>query len=257
MNEQSSNHPATTSAAIARALKVFVHGFAFTRSFTYPYVAEKLEEVWVMRDAPRKNGKYRMEEYVAHGVDPEEIHRLAMGHARGRFAVCVLCGNHDSQAPIRSAFKELEYRLGGTEPLMIHNLESIPHFQSDASIERVTTQEMADRLTTAARARQILPVHLNSGEQLRQYVALLNDNLVGWVRSIVVDDATWCSNMYVRPEFRRRGIARAMLSRMLHDDRAAGAREAVLLASHTGAKLYPVVGYEQIGTLLIYTPRKR
>lgn len=77
-----------------------------------------------------------------------------------------------------------------------------------------------------------------------------------WVRSIGVGDATWCSNIYVKPEFRRRGIARALLSQMLHDDRSAGAQQAVLLASHTGAKLYPVVGYEQIGTLLVYTPPK-
>jgi hypothetical protein len=44
---------------------------------------------------------------------------------------------------------------------------------------------------------------------------------------------------------------------MLRDDRAAGASAGVLLASHTGAKLYPSVGYEQIGTLLLFTPRKR
>jgi hypothetical protein len=43
---------------------------------------------------------------------------------------------------------------------------------------------------------------------------------------------------------------------MLQDDAAYGARQAVLLASHTGAKLYPVVGYEQIGTLLLYAPEK-
>jgi hypothetical protein len=30
----------------------------------------------------------------------------------------------------------------------------------------------------------------------------------------------------------------------------------VLLATHTGAKLYPVVGYEQIGMLLLFTPKK-
>lgn len=43
---------------------------------------------------------------------------------------------------------------------------------------------------------------------------------------------------------------------MLQDDHATGSTQAVLLASHTGAKLYPVVGYEQIGTLLLFTPRR-
>jgi predicted acetyltransferase len=63
--------------------------------------------------------------------------------------------------------------------------------------------------------------------------------------------------MYVHPVFRRRGIARAMLCRMLQDDRAGGAQNAVLLASHAGAKLYPVVGYEQTGELLLFAPKER
>jgi hypothetical protein len=43
---------------------------------------------------------------------------------------------------------------------------------------------------------------------------------------------------------------------MLRDDRARGARRSVLLASHTGALLYPRVGYEQIGLMLVYAPRR-
>jgi predicted acetyltransferase len=103
----------------------------------------------------------------------------------------------------------------------------------------------------------LLPEHLTPDAPLRQYVALVDDELVGWVASIVVDAGAWCSNMFVRPEFRRRGIARAMLCRMLADDRRSGAQQAVLLASHAGAKLYPVVGYEQIGELLLFTPKVR
>jgi GNAT superfamily N-acetyltransferase len=103
----------------------------------------------------------------------------------------------------------------------------------------------------------LLPEHLAPDSLLRPYVALIDGAVVGWVSSIVVGAATWCSNMYVQPAFRRRGIARAMLCRMLEDDRAGGAQTAVLLASHTGAMLYPVVGYAQIGTLLLFNPPKR
>ncbi len=62
--------------------------------------------------------------------------------------------------------------------------------------------------------------------------------------------------MVVRPAQRRRGIGRAMLCRALRDDRAHGASAAVLTASHTGAKLYASVGYEQVGTVLVLTPRR-
>ena len=84
---------------------------------------------------------------------------------------------------------------------------------------------------------------------------MIDGQIVGWVRSIAVGEMTWCSNMYVVEKHRRRGIGRAMMCRMLRDDREHGATMAVLLASHTGAKLYAAVGYEQIGTLLVFTPK--
>ena len=56
---------------------------------------------------------------------------------------------------------------------------------------------------------------------------------------------------------RRQGIARALLSEMLHGDRAAGASVSVLLASHTGAKLYAAAGYRRLGTLYLYPALKR
>lgn len=243
--------------SIERAIEVFAGGFCFTRTFTHPYVAERVGPLWVMRDAPRKCGNYRNEEWIAHGVSPVEIDRIAREHTRGRFAVCAIHGIDEPDGPLRVAFKSLGYRLTATEPLMIHDLGRIPHFAAPVAIERVTTQEMADRLAKAAGSRQILPVHLSDGAPLRQYVALEEGEPVGWVRSIVVGDATWCSNMYVKPEFRRRGIGRAMLCRMLRDDRDGGAKTAVLLASHAGAMLYPVVGYRQIGTLLLMVPKRR
>ena len=47
------------------------------------------------------------------------------------------------------------------------------------------------------------------------------------------------------------------MTQMLRDDRASGSKLAVLTASHAGAKLYPAVGYKQIGTLMLYTPKKQ
>jgi len=43
---------------------------------------------------------------------------------------------------------------------------------------------------------------------------------------------------------------------MLRDDRSGGAGEAVLMATRAGVKLYPVVGYQQVGTLMVYTPKR-
>ena len=238
------------------AIEVFARGFCFTRSFTHPYLAERVGENWVVRDAPRKRGEYRREEWIAYGVAPEEIHATARKHTRGRFAVCAIHRVDESDQPLRAGFKALNYRLGATEPVMVHELKRIPRFDNPVEIVRVTTADLAERVNKAARFRQILPEHLLDDSPLRQYAALVDDKPVGWVRSIDVEQATWCADMYVVPEFRRRGIARAMMAQMLRDDRAHGSELAVLTASHAGAKLYPIVGYRQIATLMLYTPKK-
>lgn len=242
---------------LQRALEVFARGFSFTRSFTHPYPASREGAIWVVRDAPRKRGTYRREEWIAHGVDAEEIHRVALKNTRGQFGICAICATGESDAGMRADFKALDYRLNSTEPVMVHRLRRIPRMAGPLPIERVLTAEMADRLNRTTRIRQILPEHLFSDAPLRQYVALENDEPVGWVQSIVVDSATWCSNMHVAPAARRRGIGRALMCRMLRDDRSHGSQLAVLTATHTGALLYSAVGYEQIGMLLFYTPKKR
>jgi GNAT superfamily N-acetyltransferase len=219
-------------------------------------LAERVGEIWVVRDAPRKRGEYRREEWIAHGVTPEVIDETARKHTRGRFAVCAIHDVDEFDQLLREGFKALNYRLGGTEPIMVHELKRIPRFEEPVEIVRVATQDLAEQVNKTARSRQILPEHLGKDSPLRQYAALVDDKPVGWVRSIDVEQATWCADMYVVPEFRRRGIARAMMSRMLRDDRAHGSKLAVLTASHAGAKLYPIVGYKQIGTLMLYTPKK-
>lgn len=247
---------ATNLGVMECAIETFVRGYSYTRSFTHPYVAERIGPVWVTRDAPRKRGDYRTEEWIAYGVPPEVVDLLARKHTRGRYAVCAIRSVQEPLAPLRDAYRALGYRLSTTEPFMVHPLLEIPKFEAPVAIERVVTAEVADRLTKAARARQMLPRHLKGDDTLRQYVALDGGEPVGWVRSITVGDATWCSNMYVKPEYRRQGIARALLSRMLRVDRDAGARMAVLLASHTGALLYPGIGYELIGTVVRFVPRR-
>ncbi len=233
------------SSIIRDAINVFVHGFCFTRSGTHPYLAEQVGPLWVMRDASRRSGSYRNEEWVAYGLPAEEIDRTVREHARNRYAISAICGLDDPQEPLRAGFKVLGYRLA-----------QIPTFDAPAAIERVQTAEQAAHLSRANRARPVPPEYFLPHSPLRQYMASTGDEVVGWVRSIQVENATWCADMFVLPPFRRRGIARAMLGRMLIDDRSDGSLLAVMLASHAGAMLYPAAGYEQIGMLLLFHPGK-
>jgi GNAT superfamily N-acetyltransferase len=252
-------HPTADVADFTTCIETFVRGFAFTRSFTHPYLPEHVGGVWVVRDAPRKRAAdYRREEWIAWGDEPAEVDRLARRHARGHYCVCAFRATAEPDATLRTAYKALGYRLGGTEPFMTHRLSRVPKVPEPCPVVRVSCVDHANRLAKAARTRQVLPHHLDDDSPLWQYVALDGDRPVGWVRSVVVPTATgpaaWVSNMFVLPAWRRRGIGRSMLARMLRDDRRRGATRSVLLASHTGAMLYPRVGYESLGELLIYTP---
>jgi GNAT superfamily N-acetyltransferase len=246
------------SSTIERATEVFVRGFAFTRSFTYPYLAEQLVPgLWVLRDAPRARGDYRSEEYVATGISADAVDTLARHHTRGRFKVCVIRAAADSDAPIRAAFRALGYRLRSTEAFMLHQLATPAPAAEPYPVVRVTAEAQAQLLAQAAGSRQILPEHLAADPApIRQYMAMDDEMPVGWVGSVVVGDYAWCTNMFVVPSHRRRGIARALLTRMLADDKAYGAQANILLSSHAGAKLYPTVGYEEIGELLMFAPPK-
>ena len=239
------------------AIEVFACGFAFTRSVTHPYEVERLEGVLRLHDAPRRRAAdNRTEEFVVADLPAETVDTLARRNARGRYCISYLLPEGASDTAIRAQFKALGYRLGHTEFFMAHRLRETPAPPEPFPIVRVTDESQAAALAKAAGKRMILPQHLSDPSPQRQYMALDGDTPVGWVSSIAAAGASWCNAMFVRPDYRRRGIARALMARMLADDRAAGASANVLLASHTGSKLYPTVGYEDLGKLYLFTPPK-
>jgi GNAT superfamily N-acetyltransferase len=239
------------------AIEVFVRGHSAGKSRTFPYEASRVGPLWVMRDAPRRNARdYRKEEWIAHGVDATEVDAIAREHTRGRFFVCAMIGEAESDEPTRAAYKALGYRLLATEGFFIQPLRRIPKSPSPVSIERVRTPELAARLGKMTRTRPIASDLLAPDAPFRQYVALDGEEIVGRVRSVDAVGATWCADMYVSPSHRRRRIGQALLCRMLRDDRARGSKSSVLTASHSGALLYPRVGYERIGTLLMFVPKR-
>jgi GNAT superfamily N-acetyltransferase len=170
--------------------------------------------------------------------------------------MCAMIADGEPDAPTRTAYKALGYRLLATEGVFVQRLKRIPRPASPVAIERVRTPDLAARLGKITRRRPIADDLLGADAPFRQYVALDGKEIVGRVRSVDAVGATWCADMYVKPSHRRRGIGQALLARMLRDDRARGATCSVLTASHTGALLYPHVGYERIGTLFMFAPRR-
>jgi GNAT superfamily N-acetyltransferase len=239
------------------AIEVFVRGHSAGRSRTFPYEVSRVGLLWLMRDALRKNPRdYRKEEWIAHDVDPEEADAIARQHTRGRFFVCAMIAEGEPDGPTRTKYKALGYRLLATEGFFMQPMKRIPRPPSPVFIERVRTPELAAQLGKITRTRPISNNLLGDDAPFRQYVAVDGEDIVGRVRSVDAVGATWVSDMYVHPSHRRRGIGQALLSKMLRDDRARGSKCSVLTASHAGALLYPRVGYERIGTLFMFLPRR-
>ncbi|GAA2755666.1 GNAT family N-acetyltransferase [Actinopolymorpha rutila] len=256
----------------SRAVEVFARGYSFVRSATHPYLCERMEgtdTAWVLRDAPRRDPRrYRREEWVGHGPGAADLDELARAHARTAFVLSVIRRLDEPDGPLRSAYRSRGFRLLGVEPLMIHRLGRVPASPAARTAEgtvvritRVTTPALAERLGTATRRRPLGPDRLAEDGPQRQYAALAGGEIVGWVSSVVVrlaDDsvATWCADMYVVAEHRRRGIARALLARLLRDDRRYASTASVLTASRAGTGLYRGAGYDQLGELLLLQPPK-
>ena len=239
------------------AIEVFVRGHSAVKSRTHPYEVDRVGPVWVMRDAPRKNERdYRKEEWVASGVEPVELSRIAKGHTRGHYFLCDLLAEGIPDAELRDGYKALGYRLLATEGFFVHDLACVPTRAADVVIERVRDAAIAGRLGKVTRTRPIASELLTEAAPFRQFVALDGHEIVGRVRSVDASGATWCTDMYVAPSHRRRGIGKALLAHMLRDDRTRYSKCSVLTASHTGALLYPHVGYARLGTLFMFVPKK-
>ena len=239
-----------------RAIEVFVQGFCFAHSLTHPAKVERVEDLWVVRDAPRRRpGDCRVEHWITFDADPADVVRRVRQHAGVRYSISAFRRISQPAEPWRTAYKQLGYRLVATEPLFVHRLKRIPRCECDAQIVAVTTRELDDQYARDWRHRPLPDALLSTDAPCRQYLAREGSDIVGAVHRTDFGAAHWVSHMLVLRLHRRRGIGKALLCRLLRDARERGSDLSVLLSSHTGAKLYPVVGYEQIGELMLFKPR--
>ena len=250
---------------IEQALTVFVEGFTFTRSLTHPYLLERhTENLWRLSDAPRRRASdsYRGEEWIAWELPPAVVDAQARATAQSKFTICYLVPLGESDSEARAAFKALGYRLMSTEPLMVHDLITLPALPRSERfpLVRVQTPAQADALSKAARRTMLLPEYLTTEPPpLRLYLAQDEavPQVIGWVGSAATSKGTWVTSLFVEKAYRRQGVGRDLMAQMLTDDKASGAPASVLLASHTGALLYPTLGYQQLGMLYLYTTSRR
>lgn len=248
----------TNKVITTELIETFVQGHTFTKSRTHAYRAERIDDLWKMSDAPRKNAAmYRKQEWIAYGQLPKAVHSVVSHRSQGRYFLSVLIDRGASLEETRDAYKALGYKLLSSEFLFSHQLSRIPRRESPAEIRVMRTTNDAMLYAAEARMRLMPEEFLSPNSVWRHYLAWVDKKIVGWVSSIrTTTGRNWVSNLVVRESFRRQGIGSALLATMLRDDRKLGAQGSVLLASHTGALVYPGLGYQERGTLLILAQRR-
>ncbi len=241
---------------IVEAIEAFGHGYSTARSFTHPSQFSKIGPIWVCQDAPRKASAYRGSEYIVYGVEPEEAVDRIRRHSDRRYAISVVSAPRDHPRAIRDEYRRLGYRLLRSEPFMVCPLRQAKRYECQTPIRRVeTTEEALAAAQCGSGRRLILSEHIGVDDApIRLYSAQCDGVSLAWARSIRHGPNAYVAGCYVKPEHRGKGIGRSLMSKLLEDDERLGVRTSVLLASSAGARLYPWLGYEQIGLLQLFTP---
>ena len=217
---------------------------------TYPYVPTLVNGLWVMQDTPaRKNA--RKIEIVSHGMDPEKVVENISKIGVGWHFLCDIHYPDDGFDAIRTRYKALRYKALSTEWLFVHDLQNIPTIESVPPVRLVDDQATMDSIKMrGSQRRKLRP-------EARHYTIWDDNQDYGWVYSVPVGKNNWVADLRVHESERGKGYGRALMSKLLRDDQALGVQNSVLLASSSGARLYPHLGYQQIGVLQMFCPTTR
>jgi GNAT superfamily N-acetyltransferase len=229
------------------AIEVFVQAIAKSKSQYGPYFCRRLGEMWVLHDDPTRKDP-RKTEVVTTGKDSDAVVEEIRKADLGWHFLCDIQPNDFDFEARRSEYKALGYRAMSKEWMFVHDLVKLPEFDSSPAVRMVTSQAEANGIPQIAKHK----LKLQSGS--RDFWIWDERRDYGAVRSIDIGDSCWVQGLHVHRDVRRRGYGKALMSALLQSDASLGRQRSVLLASTAGSKLYPLVGYRQIGVLQMFCP---
>lgn len=244
---------------LEHAIDVFGYGYCLGKSLHGPYVYKRVGKVALMHDDPPRRRCHRASQVVTMHTNPKETVRAIGKLDPGRHFLCVVIDGSTDLLAVRDDYRSVGYRLIGTEPLFVLDPAEANLPAGPRRAGRVSDPDRLAVFQKAIRRKAFGPDWFDGDDSLvRLYAVWSGDVPVGWVKSVKTPyDANWVSDLFVSPDFRRQGLGLDLMAAMIEDDLRFGVRQSVLLSSHTGAMLYPKLGYQRVGTLLLMSSVSR
>lgn len=228
------------------AWALFIAGFtdtAFARRVARRFRAGPLEAVHF---AEGEVSGTPFAEFFASGCDPAEaLAAVAASRPPPRHYLTVL----EDRPGLREAIERGGFRLDDTETLMALDLAAVPLPAPAWEVSLVRTADEAEwhNANDPQGTRWALPDNL-ADPRMAHYSVVHDGRLLARGRNFHVDAAhSYVSRVYTAEDQRGRGLARALMTRLLADDHARGANWSVLTASRMGEPLYRHLGYRAQG----------
>lgn len=237
------------------AWRLFIAGFtgtAYARRTMTRIQAGPLEGVYFTGDEQQENTPFH-EFFVRNCDSSEALAAVAAARPLAEHYITVL---EEQPSTILDYTRTGRYILIHSETLMACDLRDVHLPDPLPAVMVAQTAAEAEWLNThdPQGIRWIPPDNL--ADPLVRHYAIIADNLpVVRGRNLWLDSAhSYVSRIYTAGAYRRRGLARILMQRLLADDRARGAHWSILTASTMGSRLYEDLGYRSLGSIHVFHP---
>jgi GNAT superfamily N-acetyltransferase len=201
---------------------------------------------------------WETDSFQAIDVEPEEVIETIRSYQPGPHLIAVITTEPEGIIP---SYAELGYKTIPSEPMetvMTRNFGSFMSGDELHPVQIVQTEQQRQFYNSVIDADdphgQMQPEELGDSALRYYYVekdgkCVCNGKAILSLPTAVVVEPLW-----THPDYRRRGIATALMNRLHIDAVKSGVNRSVIIATAMGVALYTTLGYEAIGYIQKFVP---